>query len=268
MKARFATIAAAALISCVAACDSSDVGSDESNVTEWATSSERNKAYNTKYIIEAACNEIYGAGSATAESCKTDHAFTLIESRYSTKYGYLKAIEDDIKAPLEVGQTLTVESPAGASYKVTLLRQFDEAFHLRWTVLKVEGNGDGPPPADIHEHIENVADELGEYVDFGDSDDVVHTTWESFPEAVQLECESQMLMRAQWNSDGDSEGYCAGSADWADGGFGEIKLQGETVGYVCGVWDVLDNCPLWDGSGAWFYLDTQGEVVVETNWTG
>jgi hypothetical protein len=261
----FAAAAVTAAVFSLAACESDDsVGSSESNITEWATTRTRDKAYTTQYVIKAACQEIYGAGPA-ATSCESDHEFRLVESKYSTKYGYLKAIEDDIKAPLEVGQTLAVEAPEGHTYEVKLLRQLDEHFHLRWTVLDVASEGGGLPPIDVHDHIQEVADDLGEYVDLGNSEDAEYTSWDSLPDHIQLECESVMLQRAEWNSEG---GSCTGSADYMEDGFGRILFQGQTVGYICGIEDVLYNCPLHDGSGIWLFMDTEGTVVTETEWTG
>ena len=261
-----ATLAALGIAAFAAACSNSDddVSQSESNITEWATTVPKDNAYGTKYVISAVCEKIYGHGSA-AQTCKEDHDFRLIESKYSTKYGYLKAIEDDIKSAIEVGQTLQVTAPTGTVYQAKLLRQLDEAFHLRWSVLDVESEGGGPPPIDVHDHIANVADDLGEYVDLTGHEDVRVTTWEALPEVIQLECEADMLARAEMNSEGD---HCSGTADWSDPAFGEILFQGQTVGYVCGYEDILFNCSLHDGSGVWLYLDEAGEEVTETEWTG
>ena len=263
MRSHLIAVAAVACVTSVFACDDAPgVGSESSDITEWASAKDVDSAYTTKYVIADICETIYGP-SQQASACETDHTFRLVERKHSTKYGYLESIEEGFEAPIEVGQTLSVTAPNDAEFTVTLLRQLDDAFHLRWTVRDVQQEGVIAPPANVEEHILNVADELGEYVDFDDSDDARPTTWEALPAAVQLECESQMLARAEMNSEGDQ---CFGSA--FIGEVGEILLDGNVVGYICGVDDALENCSLWDGSGVWYFLDTSPWIVTETEWSG
>jgi hypothetical protein len=118
-----------------------------------------------------------------------------------------------------------------------------------------------------HAFIKELARDFGEYFDWESSqykDHVRPAALASLPDAIrgkanELAANETTQVRASGES-GDDAAFLTGDAF-------EIVRDGRVLGFVIEIAHDIDD-PLWDGSGAYVYLDTRGNIVERVEWTG
>jgi len=232
-----------------------------------------NKADSTEGIVHESVSETLWSNSlrrnicgkigfrdSALDYCLDNFEFTVNGMLRSTRYAHL----DDCR-PITMGLDVEVLNPAeDQNWQVELRRKLGSNYVLYWQ-FTVSGSSMG----DIHDYIDDIADEAGEYPDFWDSSE-----WQGRIRMVQMSAVPQEIQevfeRELENAREElcyyDEGECTEGAEYGDV-LAEILKDGQVVGYLLGIEYYIDDS-LFDGGGLWLYFDHQGVLVESMEWWG
>jgi hypothetical protein len=234
----------------VLACAGEEGGSQSANVTEAVVRQKKNEPLKGKAQRKLICEALAKSAGVAIDKCL---AFKFVVKEVATSTQLLHA---ESGKPVTMELKVAVTGAGNETYDALLRRAIGDAYELKFDAQAAPAGS----LEKVHAFIKKLADDVGEYADWNDgdvADRVKATTHEALPKVVRDKCDALLAKRRGPEND----------AQWADDdAFFQIRMVGETVGYVCNVYDYIDD-PLWDGSGVHYYLDAQGNLVVEVEWT-
>ncbi len=204
-----------------------------------------------------ACDAIAGAHDWPSAAARDDfqrgcldHEFTVTEKRVSTLFGHL-----DSGDPVTLGMTVEV-TDGSDQWTAQLSRQWQaETYRFRWEA-RVDRAG---PSRD--DYLRSLARELGEWPEPEPGDArLASTQLDALPSVIRGAAEARA---AEISSDGG--GLVATLAE--DFLPLEVRDDRGIAGYIVPL-EYYEDHVLFDGGGAFLYINLAGDIVAETEWFG
>jgi hypothetical protein len=193
-------------------------------------------------------------GPRAAGSKCGEFRFRITEFARSTLY-----LHADDGEPVTLELAVRATHSGGDVFEATLRRDRLVEHQLAWSATAT------PEGGDHRAAILAIAEELGEFADWGSiGDRAVPVARGELPGVVIAAFDDLLEDRIHDNKQ-TGEDNTAFFREEAP--FHELREAGDAIGYAVEIDDFIDH-PLWDGSGVVIYVEVDGTVVADVEWSG